>query len=76
MQNDVHVYIVDLPSGVHECVMPDTEDDGYTVYLNRTLSEEARRRAFDHALKHINSRHFEDGKTVQEIEAEAHKKED
>lgn len=70
--DDIFVYCVNLPSGVHEMVVPCA--DGYTVYLNALESEEQQEKAFKHVLKHINHNdHQKDD--VQQIEADAHRKE-
>lgn len=68
---DVYVYEVQLPRGVREMVTPD-EDDGYTIYIDRRLSDQARMRAYLHALRHCE-RDFE-RTDVQEIEEEAHRR--
>lgn len=68
---DVHVYYVDLPSGVHEMVTPGTRDD-YTVYLDSKDGRTNRIKHFSHALRHIRNRDFEKD-DVQEIENTAHK---
>ena len=66
--DDIYVYLVDMP--VNEAVCP-CGAFGYTVYINTRLSNEARYRAFQHALRHIQNNDFE--KTdIQQIEREAH----
>lgn len=68
---DIYVYCVPLPGKCREAVTVDTEDDGYTIYLNEKLSPDQRRRSYEHALRHIVRNDFalDD---VQMIECEAH----
>lgn len=67
--NDIFLYIVRLPDGVNEMVVPC--DGGYSVYLDSTISECKRIRAFCHALSHIDNHDFEKP-DVTRIEDEAH----
>ncbi len=70
--DDIFIYCVVLPSGVHEMVTPCA--DGYTVYLNALDCKERQRQALNHVIKHINKADYE--KTdVQTIESNAHRKE-
>jgi hypothetical protein len=69
---DVYVYIVNLPSGINEMVTPDTDDDGYTIYIDDKLTYEGAEKAYLHALKHINNNDFEKS-NVNDIEITAHK---
>ena len=65
----VYVYEVKLPKGIKEMVSPDAED-GYTIYINRRLSDPDKMKAYRHALRHC-MRDFERS-DVQEIESDAH----
>lgn len=65
MTNDIYVYEIDLPKDVSEMVTPCFS--GYTVYLNKRLCPVKKRRALDHAVRHIENRDFEKY-DVQEIE--------
>lgn len=67
--DDIHVYQVELPDSVHEAVVPSF--CGYTVYINKNLGYEQRKKAFAHALLHIKNNDFEKD-DVQQIEADAH----
>lgn len=71
---DIYVYCVPLPAECREAVTTDTEDDGYTIYLNEKLSMDQRRRSYQHALRHIAQDDFalDD---VQEIECRTHGRE-
>lgn len=67
--DDVFTYIVDLPCGIHEAVMPCA--DGYTVYLSASDSHDRQMVAYNHALQHIKN--YDWGKQdVQAIERVAH----
>lgn len=70
MRDDVFVYLVKLPEGVDEVVMP-CANGCYTVYIDASLSLSGQREAYLHALHHINNRDFEKS-DVQQIESEAH----
>ena len=69
---NAYVYFTSLPDGINEMVVPCT--DGYTIYIDESLNDDERLRAYKHALKHIDNRDFEGGdeKSVQKIESEAH----
>lgn len=69
MDDNIYVYLIDLPDRVNEIVLPCL--DGYTVYLNARLSYAGRVRAYHHAIRHIERNDFEKY-DVQQIEEEAH----
>lgn len=69
--DDIFTYIVSLPIGVDEVVLPCAE--GHTLYLSDRLDKTARIRKYRHAVQHIMDNDFQ--KTdVQEIEYDAHGK--
>lgn len=68
--DDVFVYFVELPDGINEAVMPCL--GGYTIYIDKRLSDYAQQRAYNHAMYHIRNHDFEKA-DVQSIEYEAHK---
>lgn len=51
-------------------VLPNAEDDGYSIYLDaRLLSNmEKAKKVFDHERKHIENNDFWNGKPIDEIE--------
>ena len=55
----VYVYRVSLPDTVHEMVVPNSDDDGYSVYIAEDLDDDHARSAYQHAMKHITGQHFE-----------------
>lgn len=67
--NDIYIYTTRLPANISEMVIPC--DGGYSVYLDSTISECQRIRAFCHALSHIDNNDFEKA-DVQLIEHESH----
>lgn len=54
-----YVYRVPLPGTVHEMVVPNSEDDGFSVYIDDGLDDDQARSAYQHAMKHIDGNHFE-----------------
>lgn len=67
--DNIYVYVIDLPPHVNEMVTPCY--DGYTIYLDASLSPYGRKRAYNHALTHIEKHDFEKH-DIQQIEREAH----
>lgn len=71
MDDNVYVYMVDLPNGIHEMVTPCP--DGYTVYLDSSDCHEDRLRHYAHALCHIDGNDHKEG-DVQVIESKLHRR--
>lgn len=69
--DDTYVYLVELPKGVSEMVMP-CLDGGYTIYINSRLSHQGKVKSYLHAMRHIENGDWEKN-NVQEIEYENHK---
>lgn len=67
MTDDIYHYVVPLPEGIDEAVLPCYS--GYTIYTADRLTTEERKRAFRHALKHIYKNDW-DEESVQKIESE------
>ena len=69
---DVYVYVIPFP--VPECkeMVCLNADGSYTMYINAELSRDQQEAAYRHGLKHIRNDDFYNGKSVQEIEWEAH----
>ena len=73
-ENYVYVYLLDnMPPHTHEIVTPCS--DGYTVYIDASLDDAHRLKAYEHALAHIENGDFDIDqiRNVQQIEAEAHR---
>lgn len=70
----IYVYLIDLPTKVHEMVTPCA--DGYTIYINAKLSQEGQQEAYDHAMWHIDNRDFEkeDVQAVESVAFNRHEK--
>lgn len=51
MDDDIYVYLVDLPTAVPEMIAPCA--GGYTIYLNAKLSYQDRVKAYLHAIGHV-----------------------
>lgn len=66
----VYVYEVKLPKGIREMVSPDAED-GYTIYIDRRLSDPDKLKAYRHALRHCRGDFSR--ASVQDIEKDAHR---
>lgn len=67
VRDNVFVYHVHAPASVKEMVVPCA--DGYTVYINDTLSPEGKIAAYQHALDHIDNGDCEDeNRSVNEKE--------
>lgn len=66
---DIYTYLAPLPRGIREIVAPCA--DGYTIYLDESLSHEDRISAYNHALFHIEH-DFSIKDNVQMIELKAH----
>ena len=56
--DETYIRIINLPSTVHGVTVRD-EDGNYNVYINSALAEDARKRAIDHELKHIERGDFD-----------------
>jgi hypothetical protein len=61
------VRMINLPGDIHGAVR--LSEDGFAnIYINDQLAPDARRRAFDHEMKHIINGDFYNGKPIQEVE--------
>ena len=71
--DNVYVYFAKLPPQVNEIVTPCLS--GYTIWIDITLDEAHRLKAYEHALWHIKNHDFEKD-DVQQIEWDAHQRKD
>lgn len=61
------VRMINLPGDIHGAVR--LSEDGFAnIYINDQLAPEAKRKAFEHEVKHIDNNDFYNGKPIQEIE--------
>ena len=72
MREDVFVYYVQFPDGVHSVCTPCV--DGYNIYINDKLSSEEAQAAYIHEMVHINKGHLEKEIDVDQIEGEVHER--
>lgn len=71
--DDVYVYFVPMPKGIHEFVTPCS--DGFTIYLDSNQDKHHQQQSFLHAISHIANNDFEK-EDVQRIEYLTHKLEE
>ena len=57
--DETYIRIIDLPSTVKGVTVRD-EDGSFNIYINSALSENQRRLAIEHEMKHINRGDFDD----------------
>lgn len=70
-ETNTTIYRLPLAAPTGEAVIPNAEDDGYSVYLAEDLTDDQARDKALHAIGHVT--HHDHEKTdVQEIEAAAH----
>ena len=65
------IYRIPLASPTGEAVLPNAEDDGYSIYLAEDLTEDEAKEKAAHAIEHIKKNDHSKA-DVQQIEAEAH----
>lgn len=63
-----YVREVPLPYEVKGMVTPNAEDDGYNIYINSRLSEDQKRKAYEHEVDHIEDDDLFNDKPIEEIE--------
>lgn len=69
--DNIYIYLVRLPAGINESVEPCL--DGYTIYIEETLSPEAKLRSYNHAMEHIKNGDFwNETMTASQMEMRAH----
>lgn len=69
--DNIYVYLAPIPGCVNEAVAPCL--DGYTVWIDSSLDEAHRIRAYIHALEHIRRNDFSSAlQSADDIELEAH----
>ncbi|MBQ7638266.1 MAG: hypothetical protein IJS90_05155 [Clostridia bacterium] len=67
---DIIIREIVLPSAVRAFTLPDEQGD-YNVYINSSLSDEQRKKSFQHELMHISRDDFyKRDMTAAEIEAQ------
>lgn len=66
---ETFIRILDLPSTVRGVTVRDS-DGNYNIYINSSLAEDARKRAIDHELKHIERGDFDSFSSIEELESD------
>lgn len=66
--DDYRVYLVPFPGDVNAVVRVDQE--GFpSIYINDSLSPEAKKRAFMHELRHLRRNDMYNDRPIEEVEA-------
>ena len=72
-EHNATIFRVPMAAVTGELVIPNAEDDGYSVYLAETLTDAEAMNKAEHAIyEHIKNHHHGMGADVQQLEAEAH----
>ena len=64
---ETFIRILDLPSTVKGVTVRD-DDGNYNIYINSSLSEDARKRAIEHELKHVERGDFDSFDDISTLE--------
>ena len=70
-ETNTTIYRMPLAAPTGEAVIPNAEDDGYSVYLAEDLTDSQAREKAKHAINHVVNNDHEKA-DVQEIETAAH----
>ncbi len=74
MNDNLYIYLIKLPTGINEAILPC--EDGYTIYLDERLTGEQLIKAYEHAISHIeHGDFFNESMTASQKESRAHRKE-
>lgn len=68
MDNEYRVYMVPLPGDIEGAIREDCEGFA-SIYINDWLSPAARRKAFDHELRHMIRDDLHNNRPIKEVEA-------
>ena len=71
MNRVINVFLMDFKTAKVREMVVENEDDSCTILINSQFSDETRRKAYLHAMKHILGNDFEKA-DVQAIERHAH----
>ena len=68
IEDECRVYMIQLPGDIKAIVRVDL--DGFpSIYINDSLSPEARKRAFMHELRHLRRNDMYNDRSIEEVEA-------
>lgn len=72
-EHNATIFRVPMAAATGELVVPNAEDDGFSVYLAESLTDVEAQAKAEHAIyEHIKHHHHGMGADVQKLEAEAH----
>lgn len=60
-----------LPTHI-KAIVHENSDDSYTIIVNKNLSEEGRKRAVAHEMRHIQGEDLQSDKDVSQVEKSCH----
>ena len=66
-EDEYRVYLIDLPNDVRGAVRLD-EDGFASIYINSRLSEQTKKAAFLHEIRHIRRNDHTNTRNIQEVE--------
>lgn len=70
LEGEYAVRVVNLPGDVLGCVKLTRDGSGFpNIYINDQLAPEAKRKAFDHEIRHLENDDFYNDRTIQEVES-------
>lgn len=70
MTDDIQVRLMPFPGTIKECVTHNP-DGSFTIFINESLDQLSRMKAYHHAMRHIENNDFEKF-NADEIEYAAH----
>jgi hypothetical protein len=66
--NNIFIREMKMPLTIRAFTLPDANGD-FNIYINDELSDEAKRKSFEHEKAHIINNDFFSGETARTIEA-------
>jgi len=70
LEGEYAVRVVNLPGDVLGCVRLTRDGNDFpNIYINDQLAPEAKRKAFDHEMRHLENDDFYNDRTIQEVES-------
>lgn len=70
LEGEYAVRVVNLPGDVLGCVRLTRDGNDFpNIYINDQLAPEAKRKAFDHEMQHLENDDFYNDRTIQEVES-------
>jgi len=70
LEGEYAVRMVNFPGDMHGCVRLTSDGSEFpNIYINDQLAPEAKRKAFDHEIRHLENDDFYNDRTIQEVES-------